>query len=388
MTDVIQALAGTRSDHGGTSRSVPLLCEALQQQVDIRVRFMTTVPSADTDAKPILPDHGVDVRVVEERSFIQRTFRSPFTFYQALRDLCRASTPDLIHDHGAWLPSNWSAARVARDNEVPLVVSPRGMMTSWALQHHGWKKRLAWLFYQKTVFEQASLFHVTAREEAIDLRNLGFDQPVAVIPNGVVLPDEVPPSSDDGPRRVLFLSRIHPKKGVPILLEAWAAVRPQGWILEIVGPNENNHRRDLEEQAALLDIDDDVIFSGPVADDAKWHEYAAADLFVLPSHSENFGIVVAEALAARTPVITTKGTPWSDLVEHDCGWWVDPSVDHLADALSDATSRTKEERSRMGVRGRWLVEENYSWNRVARQLKRAYTWLLDGGARPDCIRTT
>jgi glycosyltransferase involved in cell wall biosynthesis len=261
------------------------------------------------------------------------------------------------------------------------------MLTDWALRHNRWKKRLAWMGYQKHVLQRAALFHVTSQEEIDALRDLGFEQPAAVIPNGVPLPDA---SSSNGPtdegRRALFLSRVHPKKGLPMLLDAWATVRPAGWTLEIVGPSEEGHRAELEAQARQLGLEDAIQFAGPVADDEKWDVYRRADLFVLPTHSENFGIVVAEALAAGVPALTTTGAPWQDLERHDCGWWVEPTEQALTEALRAAVDADDETRRAMGRRGRRLVEERYAWPGVAANMTAAYQWLLGDGPRPDSIQ--
>ena len=382
---VLQTIASTRADHGGTSRSVPALCEALDAE-GVEVHLVTTVPEQPgSDQAPILPDGDVHVHTIEEQSGLQSVLRSPLSFGRHLWNVVEAVQPDVIHDHGAWLPSNIAAAGVARRTEVPLVATPRGMVTEWSLSHRAWKKKAAWHLYQKHVFRQASLFHATAPAEVETLRRLGLTQPVAVVPNGVELPDALPdPLASDG-KRALFLSRIHPKKGLPMLLDAWADVRPDGWTLELVGPSENDHRAELEAQAADLDLDGTVVFSGPVDDANKWHKYAAADLFVLPTHSENFGIVVAEALVAGVPALTTTGAPWSVLEDEHCGWWVEPSVEAITAALRDATRGSDDKRQAMGRRGQGLVESNYTWGAVGRRMKKAYQWLIGPSSRPDHI---
>jgi glycosyltransferase involved in cell wall biosynthesis len=261
------------------------------------------------------------------------------------------------------------------------------MLTSWALQHNRRKKQLAWTVYQKWILRQARLFHVTSQEEVNALRKLGLNQPAAIVPNGVPLPEllpEEPPPSDE--HRALFLSRIHPKKGIPMLIEAWAEVDPDNWVLEIVGPGEEGHREELERQVRQAGLRDVIQFSGSVSDDKKWEVYRSADLFVLPTYSENFGIVVAEALAAGLPVITTTGTPWNDLESHGCGWWVEPALESVVDALACATALDPEERTKMGARGRRLVEEQYSWSGVANKMTAAYRWMLTGEARPNFIQ--
>jgi glycosyltransferase involved in cell wall biosynthesis len=186
-------------------------------------------------------------------------------------------------------------------------------------------------------------------------------------------------------RTALFLGRIHPIKGLLDLIKAWVLVRPQGWRVAMAGGDENNHRAEVEAAIQALDLAADFSFLGPVAGDAKWSLYQQADLFVLPSHSENFGIVVAEALASSVPVITTRGTPWEDLVTHRCGWWTDNGPEPLAAALRDALNRTDEERHEMGRRGRQLVEQKYSWPGIAAQMHAVYRWVLGEGEKPECV---
>ena len=389
--DMLHTVASTQAAHGGPSRSVPFLCEALARQ-GASVRLVTTVPGEDTSEESILPGDGVKTRTVVEAGSPRRLLRSPFAFYRALRAEVRQAPPDLLHDHGVWLPSNAAAALIAWQESVPLVISTRGMLTGWALAHNRWKKRLAWAAYQTHVLRQASLFHVTSQEEVDALRDLGFGQPAAIIPNGVPLPNlssenvssRGTPST--GEHQALFLSRVHPKKGLPMLIEAWATVRPEGWTLDIVGPSEDGHRGELEAQVRRHGLGDQVRLSGPVSDEEKWDVYRSADLFVLPTHSENFGIVVAEALAAEVPVITTTGTPWDDLEARDCGWWVAPTEQDLTKALREAVGGDDEARRAMGRRGRALVEEQYSWEGVAARMRRAYRWAVGEGARLDWIQ--
>jgi glycosyltransferase involved in cell wall biosynthesis len=324
--------------------------------------------------------------VVEEGGIASRALRAPIGFYKALWAEVSQWAPVLFHDHGAWLPSNVAAAFVAWRADIPLVISTRGMLIPWALNHHRWKKHVAWWAYQKQVLRQADLFHVTSGEEAAMLRALGFEQPVAVIPNGVQLPPAASPKSEGGNRTALFLSRIHPKKGLPMLIDAWASARPEGWNLELVGPSENGHREELKRITQRHGLDEAISFVGPVTDEEKWSYFHRADLFVLPTHSENFGIVVAEALASGTPVLTTTGAPWQELIDYRCGWWVSPNRAAIAEALQDAVSLSDAERYAMGDRGSTLVRERYSWENVGNQMLQAYHWLLDGGPPPACIQ--
>ncbi len=373
---VVHTIGSLRADHGGPSRSVASLCGALAEE-GVETHLVTAFPTNPSpDQSPILPEGDVQVHAIQERTRLQQALRSPVGFYQRLWAVVKEIQPDVIHDHGAWLPSNAVAAWVARQTGVPLVVSPRGMVAEWTLSHQAFKKRAAWHLYQKRAFQQATLFHATASGEADDLRRLGMETPAAVIPNGVALPEIRPTGNTSEHKWVLFLSRLHPVKGLPMLLEAWAQIQPEGWTLELVGPSEDGHRDELERKVATLDLDGEVVFSGPVDDNAKWRKYTAADLFVLPSHSENFGIVVAEALAAGVPVLTTTGTPWQELKTHDCGWWVDPELAAIKEALTTALNLSDAERNAMGQRGRHLVESTYTWRAVGQRMRRAYESLL------------
>jgi glycosyltransferase involved in cell wall biosynthesis len=300
----------------------------------------------------------------------------------------QSGNTDLVHDHGAWLPNNVASAVAARWAGLPLVITPRGMVEPWALQHRAWKKTLAWHLYQKKyVLQSADLLHATSSMEARNLWELGLQAPIAVIPNGVELPNTWKQAPSEGDtRRALFLSRLHPKKGLPTLVDTWAALRPSGWELVIAGPDDGGHRAEVEQRVREQGIEEDVTFAGPVYGEDKWALYRSSDLFVLPTHSENFGVVIAEALASGVPVITTKGAEWSILEDRDCGWWIDIGKDPLVEALRDAMGRTDAERLEMGRRGRQVAEEEFSWDSVAERMVRAYRWLLGEGEWPSFVR--
>jgi glycosyltransferase involved in cell wall biosynthesis len=344
---VLHTIDSLAPEKGGTSRSVPRLVRALAE-------------------------HGVEVDLADAAAL-------------------RSANPavDVIHDHGVWLASNHRSATLATSRRVPFVLSPRGMLEPWSLQHHRLRKRFAWMLYQGRDIGRAAMLHATASMEAENLRRLGLRQPIAVVGNGVDIPPPRPRvRRTDGIRTALFLSRIHPKKGLLDLVAAWARVRPEGWRVLIAGPDEGGHREVVRSAVASAQLERTFQFIGEVDDTAKWALYAAADLFVLPSYSENFGTVIAEALASEAPVITTTKTPWNELRTHDCGWWIDPGADTLAAALSEATALDAAVRDAMGARGRALVERRYSWRSAGAEMRDAYEWLLGGGAAPSCVQLT
>lgn len=280
--------------------------------------------------------------------------------------------PDVVHDNGVWLPFHHEVARAAARLGIARIVSPRGMLEPWAFNYKRAKKRLAWLLYQRRDLASAAALHATSQNEADNLVRLGLAAPVAIAPNGMDLPKSVGRSRSDGPRTALFLSRVHPKKGLPILIEAVARLRPAGWRFVIAGPDELGHTAEMKALSVAQGVSEAFSFVGPQYGSEKTALYSEADLFVLPTYSENFGMAVAEALAHEIPVITTTGAPWPELVSQNCGWWVEPTVEAFGVALNEAIGMGADERARMGRRGRALVAATLCWDTVARRIAVLY----------------
>jgi glycosyltransferase involved in cell wall biosynthesis len=294
--------------------------------------------------------------------------------------LSRFGRIDIIHDNGIWLLHNHRLARFAAIQNIPRLVSTRGMLEPWAIEHKWLKKRIAWTLYQRADLVRAQCHHTTAEAEARNLRGLDLKVPIRTISNGVDLPKLRSSHRDleaHGNKRIaLFVGRIYPVKGLPMLIEAWARVRPQNWILQIAGLDEAGHRAELERAIARARLGECISFIGAVADEAKEAAFLGADLFVLPSHSESFGMSIAEALAHALPVLTTTGAPWPSLKQHGCGWWVDPSVDGVTEGLRQATSLDSPALRAMGKKGRVFVASQFGWQRIARDFVGLYENLL------------
>lgn len=326
-------------------------------------------------------------------------WRSP-ELWQALRE--SAPTADVVHAHGMWMMPNVYPGWLGRVSSAPLVISPHGTLSPWALGHSRWKKKVAWALLQGKVVKNAACLHATADEEYRELRRLGLRQPICVIPNGVDVPDLDAPElaapvrdaagrglAGHAPaeRTLLYMGRLHEKKGIDRLLRAWAMLADErpGWCLRIVGPDDGGHELQLRRLVAALDAPR-VTFVGPVYGADKWREYRAASVYVLPTHSENFGLTVAEALAAGTPAITTHGAPWSGLERERCGSWIAQGQDALVAALRELTSWEPHELSAAGARGRAWMLRDFGWNALVSELAGVYAWLHRGGVRPDCVR--
>jgi glycosyltransferase involved in cell wall biosynthesis len=292
---------------------------------------------------------------------------------------------DIVHLHGTWSPILAIAADISRARSIPFIVSPHGCLEPWALGHRKLKKQVALAVYQRRILKNASMLVATAGQELESIRGLGLTSPVALLPNGVDLVAE-PRRCAGSIRKLLFLSRIHPQKGLSDLVQAWARVRQPGWQVVIAGPSERGYEDEIQLLIRKQGFEGDFDFPGLVSGEKKECCFAEADIFVLPTYSENFGIAVAEALARGIPVITTTGAPWQELETHRCGWWVTPGVDGVAAGLSAAMAMSRDSLADMGARGKKLVEEKYSWDRIGRDALRASEWMLRPlGAHPECI---
>ena len=240
--------------------------------------------------------------------------------------------------------------------------------------------------FQRSAFADAKLLFATAESELEDIRNYGLKTPIAIIPNGVNIPNIIKKNNHKKIKTVISLGRIHPKKGLDTLIKAWSRVELifNNWQLKIVGPDEVGHQKELEILTKKLNLQR-VVFEPPVYGSDKDILLSKCNLFVLPSKSENFALTVAESLAVEVPVIATKNTPWSGLDKHRCGWWVEGREDNLAEALKVALSLPEKELIDMGQRGKKWMQKDFSWELTCQKTIKSYTWLTNMSERPNFI---
>lgn len=351
-------------DYGGPAFSVSRLATALAE-AGVEVGLWAADGSAATSE--LLPANAAIKRLVGTES-------QAFDSFQGT---------DVLHDNGIWLPHNHRLSVLAEKRGIPRVVSTRGMLEPWALKHKRLKKEVAWWLYQRRDLKQARRHVTSSAAETQNVQCLKLGVPVATVPNGVDVPEDGPrhtasEASTRSTRTALFLGRIYPIKGLPILIEAWSRVRPQGWRLRIAGPDEAGHQKQVERAVSTAGLGDVVVFTGPVEPQMKAATFFDADLFVLPTLSESFGMVVAEALAHGLPVLTTTAAPWAILQQQGCGWSVDPTVEAIAEGLRRATSLDRESLREMGSKGRTLVNQKFSWKTVAQLMLSTYQDVLTG----------
>lgn len=382
---VVHVVAGLHPRSGGPSRTVVQLTDALARQPGLVVTLLSQSLAGEPSVASAIAE--VDRRMASSPSAWAIRLALPLRI--ELTRFFGAHRASVIHSHGLWAPANHLASRAAHRYGIPLVVHPRGMLEPWALGHKAWKKRIGMALFQRQDLDAARVLIATSSQEYDNIRKQGLRQPVALIPNGVdLVPPRAgigrPPEQRERVRSALFLSRVHPKKGLLNLVQAWARLSPRGWRLRIAGPDEGGHLAEVMALARQLGIAESIDYAGEVDGERKFDTYEDADLFVLPTFSENFGVVVAEALAHGVPVITTRGAPWADLKAQRCGWWIDIGVEPLVDALRTAMALGDEERRAMGERGREYVRR-YDWSAIARDTVAVYSWILGRGPLPECV---
>lgn len=321
-------------------------------------------------------------------------FESSFLDYssQLSNYLNKRKDIDIFHTHGIWGLPMHQAAMCARKYDKPYIISIRGMLEPWSLGQSKLKKKLAMLLYQYYDLKKAACLHATADMEAKSIRDLGYKNPIAVIPNGIDL-SEYPLkdfSIKKNKRKILFLSRIHPKKGIEYLIEAWERLEPSiklNWEIEIAGNGDKDYIQKLNTIIVSKSLDECIKITGPQFGEDKINTYHNADLFVLPTHSENFGIVIAEALSCGVPVITTHGTPWEDIKSYNAGDWIEIGVDPLVRSLEIMMIKDEFALQQMGINGRRLIEEEYSIESVAAKMFEVYKWILNKTDKPKFVKS-
>lgn len=363
-------IASIDKDTGGPARSVTHLISAILNVSDEALIDLTTIKSKNPIVTSFKKNNGEIIFFEKKISF--------------------KDDYELYHSHGLWEIPMHKMCKQARFKNKPYIITIRGMLESWSLKQSVLKKKIALKIYQYKDLDKAACLHATAPMEIDSIRELGFKNPVAMIPNGVNInefPRKTPVKTVDK-KKILFLSRIHPKKGIENLIKAWVLIDNnirKKWIIEIVGNGEEKYIQKLKDLIISNNIENEIRILPPVFGPEKITLYRKASLFVLPTFSENFGVVIAEALASYTPVITTKGAPWTDLNEYECGWWINIGVNPLKLALEKAMSCNEKEIIKKGQNGRKLIEEKYSIEAVAKQMVQLYSWILEGSTKPYFI---
>lgn len=306
--------------------------------------------------------------------------------------LQRESDADVYHLHGAWLRAMFYGYQEAARRGRPYLVQINGSYQPFDLGRKAWRKRLVRWWYQDRILREAACLQVTSDQEAGEVRGLGFDNPIVVVPAGFDFAAmdhrcasiaAAPWPELAGRPFFLYLARIHPSKGIGLLLDAWKEIEgrhPETTLL-IVGSGERGHVAEFRAKARRLGLERRCVWKGFASEDEKIWAYANARFYCLPSYTENFGNTVPEALGLGTPVLTTTATPWRALAAMDCGWITECEIAALTAGLVRALGTPVGRGREMGRLGRDYVRRNFSRAAVLEKQLRVYRWLL-GGERP------
>lgn len=328
---------------------------------------MLAGPIRGDDASVTAQHDGVSV--VAHRSWRtgMRSVAEAWAAQSVVASLAQEKPPRIVHVHGVWTSANIAACRRARSLGVPYVVSPHGMLMPLAMGRSNFKKRWALWAAVRRNLEGAAVVHVTSEAEKNAVYAVAPSAQTRVIPWGVDVREPPAQALGRSNRIAACIGRILPLKGVGDLVDAWAEARPAGWELRFIGPDPEGYGRELNTQIEQRGLRDAVSIHPALDHESMLRMIDTIDLLVLPSHSENFGMVVAEALAAGVPVVTTTATPWHAVVERQAGWCVPDAVPALAAALRDACGRGSADLEAMGSRGRKWMRDSFSWPAIARR---------------------
>lgn len=371
---ILQTIAGFGAHSGGTSTCTYDLLSAMHR-IGCNVDLMS-IQSKD------LMGHGEEwIKVLPNDAI------TPFGYSLNIKKFLCQSDYDLYHTNGLWMYCNHVTVSVARKKGKPYIITPHGMLYPQALARSAWKKRLMMHLYFDKDIRDASCIHATCMQEMKYYRDLGYRNPVAIIANPAPIPnyiDEIKPQRDK--KRIGFLGRLHPRKNVKGLIEAWASLGNATLNAElyIMGKGDESYEAGLKKLVQTLGLTN-IVFAGFVSGREKFEKLASLSALFVPSDFENFGMIITEALIVKTPVMASLGTPWEELNSHHCGWWVNNDVQTLAQTIEKTLSLSEEDRNAMGERGKQLIIDKYSDIQVASQMKQLYEWVLNSGEKPDFV---
>jgi glycosyltransferase involved in cell wall biosynthesis len=363
-------------DHssGGTTTYIQLIAKELGKSTDLHIvthrsKQLVTIENAQIHylSIPFLP-----------------LYSTKRQWQKLLRDI----QPDILHINGCWIPLCAYTQMWAKQSGYKAILTTHGMLEPWIIQRHHWTRKVPALYlYQKKAVQTADYIHATVESEKQNIHKLGYNNKICVFPYGIETKNISIKSSWKKTKTILYLSRIHPKKGIELLIDAVARIKDVlgGYKIIVAGEGDARYIQSLKNRIQEQNVESVFDFVGGVYGEKKWELFHNVDVFVLPTYSENFGIVVAEALASGTPVIVSKGAPWQEIDTHRCGWWIDNDIDTIAKTLKEVIALPEEEYRQMGIRGRQLVKDNYSIEIIAEKMMRLYQWILGIGEKNEFV---
>lgn len=369
-------------ESGGIGEAVIQLCCAL----------------ADVSAKPEIiayeseefQDDRLSKRGIRPQ-LLQRLGPASVQYAPKLKSAIGLTKPRVIHQHGMWQYTSLAMTSLKRKFDFGHVLSPHGMLDPWAINHRGFRKRWAARLFENRNLASANCIHALCEPEVRAIRDFGVTTPIARIPNGVSLPSDIQLEKPELLRAaqnrkvLLFLGRIHEKKGIDLLLQAFQQIHHPEWCVVIAGWGDENYLRQLNAQVDSLGLRDSVFFVGSVYGETKTALFQHADAFVLPSHSEGLPMAVLEAWSHRLPTLITQACNLPEGGEHAAALECVTSVDAIGESLNQLFAMTEDQQLAMGSNARKLVEDKFTWSVIARSFIEVYRWILGECSKPTCV---
>lgn len=376
---ILQTISGFGAKSGGTSTCTYDLLNAMHRQ------------GSDVDLMTVTVKDASDKLMGKGEDWIKALPNDRISTYGYSRNINRflmQADYDLYHTNGMWMHCNHETCVMARKKGKPYVITPHGMLYPQAMARSAWKKKLLLAIggVDKDL-KKATCIHATCKEEMEHYRALGYKNPVAVIPNPVPMPDFLKDiERDNSVKRIGFLGRLHPRKNVEALIDAWILLeeKVKDSQLVIMGKGDESYEQMLRNKVRQHGLGN-VEFAGFITGREKFERLASLTALCVPSDFENFGMIVTEALSVGTPVIASLGAPWQELNTCHCGWWISNDVETLAKNIQEVLDLPESDIAEMGGNGKRLVEEKYSDMQVAGMMKRLYEWILNGGKKPEFV---
>lgn len=294
---------------------------------------------------------------------------------------------DIYHIQGLWQYLGHGVATFARNHRKPYLITLRGMMYPQAMAHSSFVKKVSLALYQRKDLQQAACIQATCAEEMNYYRELGFTNPVAILPNPIETIDIIERSvRQNDCLRFGYLGRVHPRKRIERLIYAFETLRNELKDAEllIIGADDKQYEDFLRKEVERLHLNN-VRFTGFLTGKEKDEAIMSLSYLVVPSDFENFGNIVTEALVRGVPVIASKGMPWRELEDYHCGWWVNNDQETINRTIVEACKTSEIDRIQMGMNGKRLMKEKYSVDVLGRKMSQLYTWLLNGGIKPEFV---
>jgi glycosyltransferase involved in cell wall biosynthesis len=322
-----------------------------------------------------------------------------FSFAPGLANKLEENNPDILHLHGLWRYTSIVASRWHRRTGKPYIVHPHGMLDPWAVQNAHWKKIVAGALYENRTLKDAVCIRALCQSEFESVRAYGCQNPVCILPNGVDLPDRKLARAASlwkeheaaGRKILLYLGRLHPKKGLTNLIRAWSSAQKlpasgaQRWLLAIAGWDEGNYELELKKLCTELQLQSSVLFLGPKFGDDKSACYQCCDAFILPSYSEGLPMVILEAWSYAKPTLMTDQCNLPEGFSAGAALRISTEPESICEGLVRLFNLAPAELEELGRRGLSLAAKNFSWEKIGEQMNSICHWIVRGDPRPDCV---